>query len=200
MRKIFLFLTLLFLIVGCTKQPETPQEQTIKEEQISDNSKLIIKEGTYKGKGFQRTDIKYEKDNKEFQNYFDPALKDSLDWIKENTDDNVIFLSWWDYGHMIRGYTERDVIIYSPSKDILWSLASGKWNEEESGEFSSKERLMMLSCLTEVSMGLKLNHCMLLIYLSTAIHLIMSVRGMIMSFMAVQPMVLEIVLAQIHSM
>ena len=132
MRMIILFLVLLF-IIGCA------QEEAVREEQINDDAKLITSEGTYQGKGYQKTDITYEKDEEEFQNYFDPQLKDALEWIKENTQGT--FLSWWDYGHMIRGYAGNDVVIYSPSEDILWSLSSGKWDEDASGKFSSSEEI-----------------------------------------------------------
>ena len=117
----------IIFIIGCAEKIETPEEQ------ISEKAKIITKEGEMK-------DIVYEKDNQEFQNYFDPQYRDALDWIKENIKD-AIFLNWWDYGHMIRGYTNNDVVIFSPSEDILWSLASGKWDEEGSGKFSTKEQI-----------------------------------------------------------
>ncbi len=103
-------------------------------ERVVDSAKIVAIHGGDSG----RVDIAYETDDEEFQSYFDPQLRDSLDWVKENIKDSV-FLSWWDYGHMIRGYTGNEVVIYSPSKDILWSLSSGKWDEEGSGKFSSKE-------------------------------------------------------------
>jgi len=133
MKKIILILILLVFVIGCA------QEKIIIEN-IGDNAEIIKKEGTYQGVDYESEDIKYKKDEQEFQGYFDPALKESFEWIAQNSE-NAVFLSWWDYGHMIRGYTGKDVIIYSPSKDILWSLASGTWDEEKGGKFSSKEKI-----------------------------------------------------------
>ena len=136
---VILVLLLLIYITGCAE--EAPIETGISSEQIGEDAEIITKEGTYKGKEYEREYINYEKEGKEFQNYFDPELRDSLDWIKENIYDST-FLNWWDYGHMIRGYTGNEVIIYSPSEDILWSLASQTWDEEKSGKFSSKEEII----------------------------------------------------------
>ncbi|MFH1589737.1 MAG: hypothetical protein ABIB43_04185, partial [archaeon] len=59
--------------------------------------------------------------------------------------EKAIFLSWWDYGHMIRGYTGREAIVYSPSEDLLWTLASGTWDEESSGEFAAFDDMQDVS-------------------------------------------------------
>ncbi len=90
---------------------------------------------------YTRQDIEYVKDGRKFTNYFDPKLSQSLDWIKTETHEDSIFLCWWDYGHMIRGYADRDVVIYSPSEDILWTVSSKIWDTEASGEFSSREKI-----------------------------------------------------------
>ena len=139
MKKIILILILILFIIGCS-EIEKPIEKEISKEQISDDAEIITAKGTYQDKEFEKADIKYEKDGEEFQNYFDPQFRDALDWIKENVEDGV-FLSWWDYGHMIRGYTGQEVVIFSPSEDILWSLASGEWDEEGSGKFSTEEQI-----------------------------------------------------------
>lgn len=96
-------------------------------------------------------DISYTVDGRNFRNYFDARLRPALDWINENTAENSIFFNWWDYGHMIRGYTARDTIIYSPSDDMLNTLASGQWDEETGGDFSPREKTgdMVLAFLSE---------------------------------------------------
>jgi len=137
---IFSFILLIF-IIGCTTQQDQTPEETIKEQQISENARIITTERTYNDEEYQRTDIRYERDNQEYQNYFEPQFQPALDWIKENTEQTTKFLNWWDYGHMIRGYTGRDTIIFSPSEDILWSLASQQWDEEASGRFSTKQEI-----------------------------------------------------------
>ena len=138
MKRMILFLFLVIFIIGCAE--ETPIEKDVSSEKLSDDAEIITTEGTYQDKEFEKSDIKYEKDGEEFQNYFDSQLRDALDWIKENVEEGV-FLNWWDYGHMIRGYAGQDVVIFSPSEDILWSIASGKWDEEGSGKFSTKEQI-----------------------------------------------------------
>ena len=153
MKKLFLSLLLIVFIIGCTTEIEKPIEKESSSEQISDDAEIITTKGTYQDKEFEKADIKYEKDGEEFQNYFDPQFRDALDWIKENVEEGV-FLSWWDYGHMIRGYTEQEVVIFSPSEDILWSLASGEWDEEGSGKFSTEEQIEdVVLALTTTDVG-----------------------------------------------
>ncbi|MBU0472135.1 MAG: hypothetical protein KKF89_00175 [Nanoarchaeota archaeon] len=98
-----------------------------------------IMSGEHQGKQFMRQDIVYSVDKKSFRNYFLAELRPAFDWIVDNTPEDAIFLNWWDYGHMIRGYTGREVVVYSPSEDLLWSLASGQWDVSGSGDFSSDE-------------------------------------------------------------
>ena len=50
--------------------------------------------------------------------YFKVEFRTGLDWIKENTPENSTFLCWWDYGHMIKGYAERNVLVRNPSEEI----------------------------------------------------------------------------------
>ena len=142
---IILGIILLLFIVSCSTEKKDLKETSAKEissEQITEKAKIIITEKIDNNQDvvYEKIDIKYETEEQEYKGYFDPALRGSFDWINENIGDEI-FLSWWDYGHMIRGYCEKEVVIYSPSADILWSLASGKWNESKSGAFSSKERI-----------------------------------------------------------
>ena len=116
---LFLFV-ILILLVGCTKVI------IIDKEKISDNAELIEKEI----EGHTMFDINYTWNGKQYQNYFDYRYKDSFEWIKANLNQNDKILCWWDYGHMIRGYTGIDVVIYAPSKDILNSVADKKGPEE----------------------------------------------------------------------
>ncbi|MCW4016966.1 MAG: hypothetical protein NWF06_11400 [Candidatus Bathyarchaeota archaeon] len=64
----------------------------------------------------------YTKDGKEWSGYFDSNYVACLDWIRSNVAQNSVFLNWWDYGHMIRGIAEQEVIIFSPSEEILWTI------------------------------------------------------------------------------
>jgi asparagine N-glycosylation enzyme membrane subunit Stt3 len=57
------------------------------------------------------------------QNYFDDALKPSLAWLNSSTPTNATIMSWWDYGHMIKALSERNIVIRNPSEEILNSIA-----------------------------------------------------------------------------
>lgn len=114
------FTVVLILLVSCSKTT------VIGSERISDTAEIIEKDF----KGLSMYDISYTWDGKQYQNYFDQRYKDSLEWIKANLNSNDKILCWWDYGHMIRGYTGIDVVIYAPSKDILRTVANKKGPEE----------------------------------------------------------------------
>lgn len=59
----------------------------------------------------------HEGGGKKYSGYFIPEVKNALDWIKKNTEETSIFFCWWEYGHMIKGYTGREVIARFPSKE-----------------------------------------------------------------------------------
>lgn len=46
-----------------------------------------------------------------------PNLKDSIEWLKKNTNNNARILAWWDYGAMIKLIGEREPIAMFPSKE-----------------------------------------------------------------------------------
>jgi len=85
------------------------------------NVKLII-EGN-DTRGFEYGYIVYTKGGVEHIGYYNSYLRNALDWIKTNTPENSTFLCWWDYGHMICGYAERESIVKNPSKEALVSVA-----------------------------------------------------------------------------
>jgi asparagine N-glycosylation enzyme membrane subunit Stt3 len=47
-----------------------------------------------------------------------------LEWLKANTSPESRVMAWWDYGHAIRAYAEREPVIDAPSKDILTKTVS----------------------------------------------------------------------------
>lgn len=149
--RLHLFLLVpLVLISACighepiTKPEIQEQETSIEYVGGRYNGSIITIEGivTKTNASYVRYDINYTKNNISMRNYFLPNIRPALDWIKENTVENSTFFNWWDYGHMIQGYTGRDVVIFSPSKDILWSVASGQWDETASGPLSSNEKII----------------------------------------------------------
>lgn len=63
--------------------------------------------------------IEYKENGNTRTGFFWVDARNALDWIKNNTPKNSIFLCWWTYGHMIKGYTEREVIAKNPSKALI---------------------------------------------------------------------------------
>ncbi len=146
-------MALVILISGCTVQNPVEQPNiTIQETGMSIenlggkyNGQLITIEGIVTRNGipynFTRYDINYTKNNRTMRGYFLPQLRPVLEWIRENTPENSVFFGWWDYGHMIQGFTGRDAVVFSPSRDMLWSVSSGTWDEEAGGPFASNEEI-----------------------------------------------------------
>jgi len=58
-----------------------------------------------------------DEDGKHSRMYFKVEMRSGLDWIRNNTSENATFLCWWDYGHMVKGYTERNVVVRNPSEE-----------------------------------------------------------------------------------
>ncbi len=85
-----------------------------------------------------RITIEYTDETGKHSGDFTVNMKDCLNWIKTNTPKDSIFLCWWDYGHMIKGYTERNAVIRNPSEKILESVA----NPNEIEEFDLHERVV----------------------------------------------------------
>jgi asparagine N-glycosylation enzyme membrane subunit Stt3 len=81
-------------------------------------------------RGFEVGKIFYVKGGVEHEGYYNEYLRDALDWIKTNTPENAVFLNWWDYGHMIVGYSERDSVVKNPSEEALVSVADPTRFEE----------------------------------------------------------------------
>lgn len=144
-RRIALILLLAVLTIGgCVHEVVMPKEKPVESETGTEslNNKyaagIVTLEGTLGDQTYTRYAIRYTKD-RQMENYFVHELRPALDWIIANTPEDASFFNWWDYGHMIQGYTGREVVLFSPSDEILWSLASGRWDEEKSGPLSDAE-------------------------------------------------------------
>jgi hypothetical protein len=108
MRNKILVGVLSLLLIGCSAEVV----------ENLDSGRIITGKSTYR--------IIYNWQGQDFKNYFDYDLKPGLDWIKEFLDEDDKILSWWDYGHMVRGYTGIDVVLYAPSRNILNTVADKK--------------------------------------------------------------------------
>lgn len=96
----------------------------------------ILENSTAQNIGTASHRFTYFRDGRNFTpDYYDESLKDALEWIKENTSQDAVFLSWWDYGHMIRAFGERDVVVYAPSKNLN-NTTGASWTPEK-GPFSA---------------------------------------------------------------
>jgi len=81
-------------------------------------------------------EIEYVKEGKTYRGAYFHEHENALEWIKANTPETAKFFSWWDYGHELMGYAKRDVFVFSPSKEILWSVVGG-WDENINGALST---------------------------------------------------------------
>lgn len=131
------FLLLLVFLISCSNKGE----KVIQREKISDSAELVLLRGTLGNRTYTRQEIRYSLDGREYSNYFVPDLRNALEWIRDNTSQDATILSWWDYGHMIRGFSGRKTIIFSPSEEILYTLANSKWDTSAQGEFSTQSSI-----------------------------------------------------------
>jgi len=140
-----LLICLLLLIIsfsGCVEEsgPKDRDKRLISTEYTGGayNASILYEEVYEDGKWSNCTEIRYTKNGREYIDYFKPSMRDTLDWIKSNTNENAIILCWWDYGGMIIGYCERNAIARFASlalKDTLHPFAAGWFDEEKKKKF-----------------------------------------------------------------
>ncbi len=137
MRKMNAFLLLMvagvIFVCACVPHETAPPRDNIKKEVIGTeeiggkyNLTLLDTEVTINNRTSSMKMIHYVKDGKVIEP--DIMLPDNMrpacDWIRENTQEDVVVFSWWDYGHMIRAYAEREPVIDAPSREILATTVS----------------------------------------------------------------------------
>jgi len=89
------------------------------------------------------TEIKYtDETGNHSEHYFETQMRTGLDWIKNNTPENATFLCWWDYGHMIKGYAERNVIVRNPSHEWIDMVQIARTDPSAIKEFDPNEKLV----------------------------------------------------------
>jgi len=114
-------------IIGCVEKnlPKEGNTRLTSEESVGGtyNASILYKEKYYDGSWHNYTGIKYTKDGKEHTGAYLPYMQDALNWIKSNTTENITVLCWWDYGHMIEGYAERNAIAVFPSLALKDTIA-----------------------------------------------------------------------------
>jgi hypothetical protein len=108
-------------------------------EEIDQSTRIVATTEMLSSGNYTTYELQYIKDDQLYKVWFSPNLQPALDWLHENSKPSDKVLTWWDNGHIVRGYARREPIIYTPSRDILETVAKGRWNEEKLGAFSSKE-------------------------------------------------------------
>lgn len=88
--------------------------------------------------GFIGGEIVYTQNGTVHRGFYSSSLNSSLLWIEANTSEDAVFLNWWDYGHMIVGFTGRGTILRNPSKEALSSVS----DPNKITEFDSNETLV----------------------------------------------------------
>ena len=89
------------------------------------------------------SEIKYgDESGNHSEMYFESQMRIGLDWIKNNTPKNAIFLCWWDYGHSIKGYAERNVIARNPSREWIEMAAIARTDPSAIKEFDSNDKVV----------------------------------------------------------
>ncbi|MGA1848119.1 MAG: HAAS signaling domain-containing protein [Thermoplasmatota archaeon] len=68
---------------------------------------------------YETRKIVYHVEGEEIGGAFFPEMQRSLEWIRDGTENSSRIMAWWDYGHSIRGYTGRDVVLDAP----IWSMS-----------------------------------------------------------------------------
>jgi hypothetical protein len=64
------------------------------------------------------SEIKYTKDGNDYFSDWGIPDWEVFGWIKESTIENCTILCWWDYGHKVIGYGERNAIATFASKPL----------------------------------------------------------------------------------
>jgi len=95
------------------------------------NASILTVRKEYKGMNQTWQQIEYTKDGKTIKGDLPPGIRDSLDWIKQNTPKDATIMNWWDYGDSIIGYTGRNSVIRFVSKEMLDTVAMYKYLEPE---------------------------------------------------------------------
>ncbi|UCE36440.1 MAG: hypothetical protein JSW00_13075 [Thermoplasmata archaeon] len=115
----------------------TKKEMLLNTEEIGGNydARLEHWQAYYDGQWYDKYEIHYNIDGKDYMGIFFPEMRPGFNWVKKNTEQNDTVLCWWDYGHAIRGYTGRNAVIYSPSKSIKNTIVDPStikdWEDED---------------------------------------------------------------------
>jgi hypothetical protein len=135
-RLLVLVSVLMLILTGCFGGPVTKTT-----EEVDESTRIVTVNEEVSEGNFTTYELHYIKDEKLYKTWFSPNFRPALDYLRQNSKPNEKVLTWWDNGHMVRGYAKREPLIYTPNYALLDTVAGGKWDEEKLGEFSTKEDL-----------------------------------------------------------
>lgn len=131
-----LSLALIFL-TGCLGSSEVVKTVT----DVDKSTRIITYTEVGEEINYSAYELQYIYDEQMYTVWFSKNLQPSLDYLKQNSKPSEKVLTWWDNGHLIRGYAHRQPIVYSPSYELLDTVAGGKWDEDKLGPFSNTDDL-----------------------------------------------------------
>ncbi len=108
-------------------------------DEIDKSTRLVTYTETLKGKNYTNAELEYIKDSVLYKVNFDVNMKKGLIWLKANSKPSDKVLTWWDNGHMVRGFARREPIMYTPSYELLKTTRTGKWDEAKLGAFANND-------------------------------------------------------------
>jgi hypothetical protein len=131
-----MLLATMLVLIGCAAS------NVVKTVEVIDKSTRIVTFTEVREElNYSAHELEYIKDEQMFKVWFSQNLRPALDYLRANSEPSDRVMTWWDNGHLVRGYARREPIVYSPSYEILETVAGGKWDEETLGKFSSKDDL-----------------------------------------------------------
>jgi hypothetical protein len=150
------------LLTGCEQQdvPKNGDTRFIDTKFLGGeyNASIFHKQIYLNGNWSDLPEINYTKNGVRYDGAYVPTLKESMNWIKANTNENCTVLCWWDYGSMIEGYAERNVIARFASLALKDKIAMfGMLDEEgkkkfiEENEWTSNETIQELAMVLTTS-------------------------------------------------
>ncbi|MFC1741948.1 hypothetical protein ACFL3V_05410 [Nanoarchaeota archaeon] len=148
-------LVLVLFLSGCVDSRITKNAETV------DKSTQIITYTQPSETGdvnYSTYEMEYIQDGKKYSTWWSPRLRPALDYLKKNAEQGDKVLTWWDNGHLIRGYTRLEPLVYTPSYELLDTVAGGEWDEETLGEFAETDLITnvayaLLSDSPKITMG-----------------------------------------------
>ncbi|MBW2964448.1 hypothetical protein KY363_03225 [Candidatus Woesearchaeota archaeon] len=129
---------LALILTGCSTGTIT---KTV--EQVDKSTRIITytEPGDTEDINYSTYELEYIKDDNMYTVWFSENLRPSLNYLRAHTKPSDVILTWWDNGHLIRGYAKRETIIYAPNREILETVSGGKWDQNKLGEYASKDDL-----------------------------------------------------------